>query len=363
MNSMTLLRAMSAIDPQDMEAALNACTAANPDRKTIRFTRRDSSEAVSANGTVLPKQSEKAGRRIAVGGWAAAAACVALITAAGLYFRRTEDDLMFPTSEPESAVIVSSTASVPPLHEQTTGTVLSGTDITTEAPVIAAGTVAAGSQTDEVPEASTEPAGTTESDMQETTATEAESAPETEMTTAPSANVPRSSVPVLIAMADGSGTLVHEDARTPLYEPLFYITSDASEIDHALNGSDPVFTVGTGRKSEETVEGIRSAPQMIHISWQMPDNRWTSYGIRQAEVSPDGTLQMDIAMYSYGEAEQPENWIYHTALLAKAGDLDSIKDVKLNLSYYTDTEETGIRNYMLYQQSLAEDVWLSLLPE
>lgn len=362
MNTMTLLRAMSAIDPQDMEAALHAHTADSKPERAIRFTGRDSSEAVSGNNPVLPKQSDKAGRRITAGGWAAAAACVALIAAAGLYFRQTEDDLMLPTSDADYAVSISETGSVPPLHEQTTGTSLTGTDLT-EAVTSAAGTADTDQQTTGTPDDASA-AGTPDSDMQETSAPEAEPLPTAETTAALPADPPRTPVPVLIAMADSSGTLYHADGSPfDSEESTFSILTDAAKIEDYLNRTEPPVTLGSGRKSADTAEAIRSKPQMLLVRWQMPDNRWTSYGFQQAVCEPDGTLQLSLAMYAE-EADVPENpWIYETALLAEAGMLDGITNVKINFTFYTDTEETGIRNYMIYDQSLAEDVWISVLPE
>ena len=348
MNAMTLLRAMSAIDPQDIAAAY---AAANDSRHADIVLNPTSGNSQTA---VLPAphpKSEAAGKRYAIGGWAAAAACVALIAAAGLYFRNGDDLLSVQSGSGAVAEITGTTVSQ-----------LAETEPAESAERAADSDVTAGGFSEPEPQQTTltggndplpqEPESTSaqpaETDGAEGTGTE---------TAEPPAQLPE--IPALIAMADGSGSLTHPDGSPYAQGASAYEAMDsAAEIRAYLDRQDPLVTLGSGKKSDDVRNAILADPVLLHISWQMPDDRWTTYGIRSAELTADGILHLTVSMYTDGDAAHAEPWIYETALLCEKSAVPDVTGAELTLQYYQDTAETGIQNYILYHNSLTEDVYI-----
>lgn len=353
MNAMTLLRAMSMIDPEDMEAAYAAgegmgSAVLPPESRTA--------EAEPAGIPVPYPKPVSAGKRYAIGGWAAAAACLALVAAAGLYFRSNDDYMtMHSGSEQVTEIIGTSPAEtvLTQTTERSTGPEQTGTTVIETAAV-----TAVTEMQDSLLPGETAPAlPETDTGIQQTAAAADIAAATT--TAAPSEAVIPAEIPALIAVSDGSGSLTRPDgsAFAP-EESVFVIISDAEKIRDFLGRQDPAVALGTGRKPETDSSAILADPVLLDIRWQMQDDRWTSYGIRSAELTADGVLHLTVVMYSSEEAEHPEPWIYETALLCRSGDVPAVTGTELTLVYYTDTEETGIRNYLRFTDSISDDIYI-----
>ena len=352
MNAMTLLRAMSTIDPHDIEAALTAGDRYGNTQIRLKQTTADAEAAVYP----LPHpKNAHAGRRYAVGGWVAAAACIALIAAAGLFFRSRDDQMLVQSGSEAVTEIAGESSAVPAqiADDSTSGSAQTGPDSDT----LAGGAVDTDTQQSALPNENEpvpqEPdAGTTQAPQNTETAP-----PAFETSAAQTEPVQQKNIPVLIAMSDGKGSMTHPDG-SPFAEAevSWKILRDTAEIRAYLNRTDPEVTLGTGKKPDDIRDAILTAPEMLAVSWQMPDDRWMSYGIQKAELDADGVLHLTVGMYSDDSAVQPEPWIYETALLYEAGMLPAVTDVKIDAVYYIDTDETGIQNYLLFDSTLEDDV-------
>lgn len=350
MNAMTLLRAMSAIDPKDIEAAYQA--AAGKPESLFRSPAMTSVSCDTAESPVLYPKPVSAGKRFAIGGWAAVAACIALVAAAGLYLRGSEDDLTtYSGSEPVEEITGTSPAE-PVLTQGTesTVTVFVQTGTLTVSAAVPAVTE---TQTVPLPEGTVTAPPEPENSTAQTAAAEETAAAST--TTEPTGTVVPADVPALLAVSDGSGVLTHPDGSAFAAEEFTYeAMQDAAAIRAFLERKDTPVTLGTGR-TDDSGE-IPAEPVLLHVCWQMPDDRWTSYGIQNAELTADGILHLTVGMYSSGAAAHPEPWIYETGLLCRADSVPAVTGAELTLQYYTDTEETGIQNYFLYLDALCDDI-------
>ena len=204
MNAMTLLRAMSAIDPKDIAAAGSAAASA-PAKADIRLTQTTG----SAEAPVFSAQESEpvsAGRRYAIGGWAAAAACVALLAAAGLYFRHGDDQMLMPSETVQVTEIAAATTAetvYTQTAESSTVPAQTGTDIISSAAVSAVTDIRNSEPKDEINTAAQETEGApSQTTAAETTAAPAETAPPP---------VVEKDISVLVATADGSGSLFRDD--------------------------------------------------------------------------------------------------------------------------------------------------------
>ena len=356
MNAMKLLRAMSRIDPCDIEAAYRA---AGGDMAVprIRLYRTDGA-AGSISGTQQPPLSDPAaGRRYAVGGWAAVAACIVLILAAGIFFRSRAD---FPVTPSDAGTVTQNAALTTASPVQTQMPAGSMTE-----PVQAGDDLITGGFTpaETTPGVQTSAAAET---LPEETGTDTTTAPEdtdavSEVTTAaaesasPSESVQQPEVPALAATSDGSGSLFSEQIPAAAQAVPVVIT-DPAEIRAFLNRTEPPVTLGTGHKSEAVRDAILADPEMLLIRWMMPDHRFSAAGIQRAEVTADGVLHITAAMYADGEPTDDAPYVFEIGLLYQAGALPAVRKTELKLEYYIETEETGLLRYSEFAESLAEDV-------
>ena len=364
MTAMTLLRAMSAIDPEDIEAA---CRATGVSMTFAASSPVLTSEEAETAGFPVPyPKPVSAGKRYAIGGWAAAAACIALVAAAGLYFRNNDDYLTTPSGS-EWLTEITGTAPAETVPTQGTEVISAGSAETGTAPAVtAAVTAPAEAQTTETgtesPDMSSAPAET-DNGIPITTVTE-----QTTVSTVTSAITTASepyeakilySVPALFATSDGSGTLP-EYSSDISYSPGeitdFEVIYDADAIRAFLERKDPPAVLGTGRMSDADRDAILADPVLVCIRWQESDDRYTSYGFREAELSGGGQLHVVISMYSNAAAEHQEPWIYEVALLCRKSDVPAIKKAGFQLEFYSDDDTTGIENYMRYLESLSDDI-------
>lgn len=100
MNTMMLLKAMSEIAPEDIEAALRNAPE-NPDAAETLF---DAAEHPGFGGVTAPEIRRRAfsnGTYLRYGGWIAAAACLLLVVGAVLYFHQDRSGWMLAASSSE----------------------------------------------------------------------------------------------------------------------------------------------------------------------------------------------------------------------------------------------------------------------
>lgn len=100
MNTMMLLKAMSEIAPEDIEAALRNAPE-NPDAAEMLF---DAAEHPGFGGVTAPEIRRRAfsdGTYLRYGGWIAAAACLLLVVGAVLYFHQDRNGWMLAASSSE----------------------------------------------------------------------------------------------------------------------------------------------------------------------------------------------------------------------------------------------------------------------
>lgn len=361
MTAMTLLRAMSDISPQDMEAALRAGSGGkSAEPESDSGTERPGIGAVIGGGRTLPAGSPL--YRLHLGGWAAAAACVLLMTGAILHFRQTDGDFVLAPSLPEQIVEVTGT-------EPSETTAVSDAAATTEPTYIPQqNTVPEPSSA--VTEDSTVPDPAPPPDDPQTGAAPVTEppAPETQPPVTTTAVTYAENVPILIAMADDAGSLTHADGSDYAHgEYTWANITDAADIDGYLNGEQPVVTLGSGQKSEEIAAGIMQNASMLRIRWQTNAAKWESYGIQYVRLDKNGVLHLHIAMYSDGTPQPAADWIYETALLYESGTLPPVTDVDLQLIYYEDEPDPefglpGIAEWIAYISSLPDDIDIHVDP-
>lgn len=355
MTAMTLLRAMSDISPQDMEAALRAGSgesAAAPEPEPDSGAERPGIGMVTG-GAVRPAEPPRS--RLHIGGWAAAAACVLLMAGAILHFQQDDSGFVTAPSVPEQICEITGTEPAK-TTARTAETTAAGTTYAPQqntAPKQPGAVSGDGTAPQPAPEQNTqtEAAPATEPDT-------TEALPQATTTAVTYAE----NVPVLVAMADDAGTLTHPDGRDFAHgECTWEIFTDASAIDGYLHGEHPVVTLGSGQKPDEITAQILQNPEMLRIRWQTTDAKWESYGIQYVKLDRDGVLHLHIAMYSDGTPQPQSEWIYETALLCEAGTLPPVTDVALHLIYYMDEPDSdfgvpGIAEWLAYIASLPDDV-------
>lgn len=343
MKSMTLLKAMSELPPQDIDAAMQAGAGG----KAVR--QPDSGETEpGGHGRVIIRTAQPkaaAGRHFRIGGWAAAAACLTLTVGAVMLFHRDNSDLVLMHSASDQIA----EETVPAV----TGTTAAESAAQTAAKQTVTGensavTVYTTVVTESVENADGTKAAQTEAQTELTAAPQQTEPAET--TTVPAVTYP-AEIPVLIAMADDAGTLPQEYTDG---KPEWSLIEGADAVSAYLNSPSPVVTLGEGQKSAAVSAAIMQNPAMYRIRWKKQSHMWNSYGIRAAEIDADGVLHLEIAMYADGGTYEEAEWIYETALLFEAGTMPQITDVRLDLTYFEDTD--GIGQWLAYQAALAEDV-------
>ena len=371
MNAMTLLRAMSSIDPSDIDAAYRA--ASGTDTKPHIQLHRTGGHADAA-GPMLYPQSDAVGRRYAVGGWAAAAACIVLIIAAGLFFR-SRDDFSVTQSDPGTVTEIVSMTTAEPEQTLPTGGVMTRPAETGAVTSSADAAETTAQQTTSPDENDSVPAdnGT------ETTAAAEDAPPVSAETTAsaetalPSEPVQQPKVPAFYAAMDGSGSqFPYEsfDAPLPKYEQpdgsfgwAWSQMEDESPIsmyrepEWMESNSEIVSSLFRTVTDQKTVQAyldrreaprgqpanelgnLLASPEMVRVRWEMPDHSFDAYCVRSAEVTADGVLHLKLFLYSFGAVKETEPWTYELALLYQAGTLPAVKDVELELEYHVETPE------------------------
>jgi hypothetical protein len=342
MKAMTLLRAMSELPPEMLEAAMNAGAQDEPSAESgaaVPVTQNTGKGGVFYQANEAhPKEYSKIFR---ISGILAAAACLVLMLGVMLHFRQENDSglvMMSNVSEdiaeitmtepPQTTAYTTADLAVTPTETVHTTTGMPDTAETAGGTATEAAEETAAAQTETIAE-TTEPEHTETGTVTTTAVTYAEN------------------VPVLVAMGDGAGMLAEES--------VWETVTDKAAIDAYLNGSEPVVTLGTGQKSNDITEEIMNDCTMLRIRWEMGNCAWSSYGITGAELDENGVLHLQIAMYAdLSQMTIQETWIYETALLYQTGTLPDITDVKLELTRYEDTE--GIEQWLAYTQVLQEDV-------
>ena len=341
MNAMTILKALSEIDPSDIAGAAEAGKGGVPVQEI--------SDAESkGHGTVIlqtAKAEPSSGRYLRIGGWTAVAACLMLVIGGVMFFGHHEGDLVLTQSASEQIAEI-------------TGITTAGTTVYTEQ-VLSEEYHPASNVTTvyiDTAEPQTNTAADENSSEQQTEPTAEETKTETDATTTTAVTYP-AEIPVLVAMADEPGSILHTDG-TPygLGEAELTQLTGAEAVQNYLNSSAPVVTLGEGQKDAATAAAIMQNPAIYRIRWQMGSPEWSSYGIQAAETDADGVLHLHIAMYSDGRPTLQQEWIYETALLYEAGTMPQITDVKLELTYFSDTD--GIEQWLNYNAALAEDVYI-----
>lgn len=337
MNALTMLKAMSLLDPQDIADAW------------------DGTEPVSEEETVVAAAPEptvrtavRPIRRIAE--LAAAAACIALGVTAVLKFSAYVSRPSLPSSPDQTSSVTAETTEKTALRTGSeTQTTVSQTETQTE-PEDTAFAVTASQTADTVPDPSVSSSGSSET-AADTTQSETEALSQTVT----------ERVALLAAMGDGAGQLTKNGVPCRDGEYTWSILTDRTEIEKYLAGTDPEVILGTGRKTAKTVSSIRSDPALIRVRWQSGGNRWESYGVTSAEER-DGVLYLGIAQYcaDAGGTYDSAMWVYEAGLLCRAAELPDLKDVQITVTEFSDTEETGIREWMRYNDTLDDDLYLTV---
>lgn len=361
MNAMTLLRAMSALDPQDLEHALCAGKAQAAD-SAVRLT-----EPKPGMHTVLPAEAAPPENRwLRISGIAAVAACFVTAVSVLLYVHNRDDVLMVAPSVSGQFAEITETAAeqtVPVTYVSSESAAARQTTQRSEAAAMTATTAntaetretqppqdtAVSQQTVQDPPAESVTAGTTALPVMTFTVTQTAPPVQTE---APATPAYASEIPVLAAMGDGAGVLGSS--------PDLQIITDAAAIRAYLSGTAPVVTVGNGGKSAGTVDAIMQHPELIRIRWQPESSVWDSYGIESAVLDGNGVLHLTVGMYNSGNPQPEPEWIYEASLLCEAGTMPPVQGLDLNVHYYEDT--AGITQWLAYTASLDEDVYVQYRP-
>ena len=373
MTAMTLLRAMSAIDPKDIEAAYRA--------KGVRMTSAAFSpvltteEAETADIPMPYPKPVSAGKRYAVGGWAAAAACIALVAAAGLYFRSNDDNLTTPSGS-EWVVELTGTSPAETVPTQGTDGFLAGSAETVTVPAVtvpAVFTAPAEAQTTgagtESPEMSSAPAET-DNGIPITTADEGITAGAETTTAATTSDAYMITTTTTSDPWDfltsngvsGRAMLALSNGRPKTQEDIAFkskIVDDPDEIRAFLDRQDPAVTFGQDDLTDAQRSQIMENPIMVYVSWPMDDDSWISWGVHSAVLDRSGVLHLTFSMYSGWEAEHHETWIYEAALICKKDTLPAISNITLEIDSYEDTADTGGEQYMEYEASISEYIYIS----
>ena len=363
MNAKSLLRALSEIDPQYLEAALKAGEQQNQP-ESAQTALSQTAEEISAEPVQIRRSG--IGRKLRIAGWSAAAACLLLVGGAMLHLRQSAKENVFvpPASQNEEILEVTGTASVTQHSGQNTAALTTATRrIMTSAVTlpVQTGDVTQNQQqsgesepqqpavTRDAP-ASTARTQPTEGGQhtQSSVTTASSIAPTDTGTPGPGAV---SDTPVLEATADQQGTLPDGKMR-------FILVNDPAEIARYLSGETTEVTLGEGQKPSDVTDRILNNPQMIRVQWQTQDNRWEVYGIQSAGIDANGVLHLEIGMYTSGLRNDGVPWVYETALLYADGSLPQITDVQVHWQYFE--EQGGISQWLAFQASLAEDVSITI---
>ena len=352
MNAMTLFKALSGLDPQEIADAWDGVPdqwlAAPPD------------EAVQEE--IVPRR-EKPRLRILrrAAELTAAAACIALAVTVSLKFRA-----VFNRHPLHSAP--DQTTAVHLMTTETTDTTAPQTELSATAP---SGTAPDRTVTTTADETADRPAQTAEnSQLTAPAVTDGGTAPavsgQTETETVTGSETPppaaETKLPLLVAMGDGAGQITGQDGQPVSAGGISWsVVRGKTAIDAYLASDSPEVILGTGKKSAETAAAIRSNPAMIRVRWQSDDNRWESYAVTAAKVT-DGVLHLNLAVYcADADGDYPSGpWIYETGLLCGASELPDLRDVQITLTEYADTESSGIREWRRYDDSIDPDLYLNI---
>lgn len=299
MTAMTLLRAMSAIDPKDIEAAYRATGVSMMSAASSPIL--TSEEAEPAEFSMPYPKPVSALKRYVIGGWAAAAACIALVAAAGLYFRSNDDNLTTPSGS-EWVVEITGTSPAETVPTQGTDGLLAGSAETgTAVTVTASVTAAAETQTVETvtksPEMSSAPAETDDGIPKTTAAEETATAPVTTATSA--AETIKTTRSWEFRTIEGRAMLATADGRPKTPDDIAVktkIVDNPAEIQAFLERQEPAVTLGSARFTENERSLIMENPLMLYVSWPQDDDRWISYGVHNAEILENGELHLTISM-------------------------------------------------------------------
>lgn len=372
MTAMTLLRAMSAIDPKDIEAAYRATG--------VRMTFAASSpvltteEAEPAEFSMPYPKPVSAGKRYAVGGWAAAAACIALVAAAGLYFRSNDDNLTTPSGS-EWVVELTGTSPAETVPTQGTDGFLAGSAETVTVPAVtvpAVFTAPAEAQTTgagtESPEMSSAPAET-DNGIPVTTADEGITAGAETTTAATTSDAYMITTTTTSDPWDfltsngvsGRAMLALSNGRPKTQEDIAFkskIVDDPDEIRAFLDRQDPAVTFGQDDLTDAQRSQIMENPIMIYVSWPMDDDSWTSCGVSNSMRDSRGVLDLTFSMYSSGKPAHQEPWIYEAALICKKDTIPAISDISFDLKYYQGTDDPDDEQYTVYLASIYRYIFI-----
>lgn len=348
MTAWKLLRAMSELPPEMLDAALNAGTQDSGSEHHTAPVTQDSGRGTVSLRSAGTASSEH-NRFIRISMILASAACMVLMLGVMLHFRHNPQDdngivMMSDVSDhineitgtepPQTTVPAPSTQPTAALTTQTTAVTAEQTDSSRETSDSAAAVTQ---------EMITEPVTVTE--------TEAVTSAETETTTA--AVTYAENVPVLLAMGDGKGTMETDIT--------WELVTEQAEITAYLSGDTPVVTVGEGQKSADVSAAIMENCSMLRIRFAAEDGIWSSYGITGAELDSSGVLHLSIAVYEdgipmYAPEEGPQAWVYETAMLFEKGSLPDITDVTTELTFYDGTD--NITQWLSYTEDLLNDIYI-----
>ena len=363
MNAMTLLQAMQALDPQDLEHALLAGTEIGQTAYTEPQQHTETLPVLQENA--VPAEH----KWLRTSGIAAAAACIAVTAGVLLCFRGRDDTMMIAPSVSGQLAEITETVSeqtVPATFAASESAAAAQTTQRSEAAVMTKTTAntaetretqppqstAVSQQTAPEQPAESVTAATTALPVMTFTVTQTAPPVQTETTASPAY---ASEIPVLAAMGDGAGSLGGSLPATDMQ-----IITDPAAINAYLSGNAPVVTVGSGEKAAGTVDAIRQNPALLRIRWQPESSVWDSYGIQSAVLDGSGVLHLTVCMYSSGEPQPEPEWIYEASLLYEAGTMPPVQTLDLTLNYYEDT--TGITQWLAYTSALDADVYVQYQP-
>lgn len=344
MNAMTLFKALSHLNPQDIADAWNGTAPEEAKTEPEQFY------AIPAE---IPKRNNHPRRLLLrrITEAAACAACLALAVTALLKFRALSGRTPL-NSAPNQ------TAAVTVITTERTGTDTRKTEsVTGTADTVSTEPGTEQTTQDTAPLQTKQTAGDTSGSAAETTGSAASGSQTAESSTAETTSVSaeqaEAKIPVMVVLGDG--------AQTQDNGAGWSILKDKAAIEAYLAGDSPEVTVGIGLKSPELKNKILSNPAMIRVRWMSDDARWSSYGITSAEVK-NGVLHLGIAVYcadSAGDfARSP--WVYEAALICSADELPDLRDVQITKTEFTESEASGIREWMRFDEQLDPDLYLTV---
>ena len=361
MKAMTLLRAMSEIEPCDIEAAMRAGaggvragtddSADDPPPAALQMTALLPAAAFTGAAASEADESDAPHSLIRwhYAGLAAAAACFALTAGALLCFRGQDHGFVASPSHPERITEIA------PAATTTASTALSGTSVTaadteqqvdhTTADRSAQTTATTNGTASEAPAAvpGEETAAQEETQTDPVTQT---SAQETSHTTTAAPVIYAARVPALLATGDAAGELADRAELS--------VIRDAAAIRAYLEGDVPEIAVGSGHKSAAEVSAIEDSPVLLRIRWRADAPR----GLQSVSLDADGVLHVAAAGYCpYPDESSPQPWVYETSLLIEAGTLPEIRTLDFSLEEHIESDG-GILEWVRFTEGISEDLYI-----